>query len=192
MSRGESWFCRSAPWRAFAERVVLPWATHGVLLHGSVLEIGAGSGAMAATLARHSPDVRIVATDIDPAMVDVASARLRPFGDRATAQVADASGLPFADASFDAVLSFIMLHHTLAWETVLAEVARVLKPGAVLAGYDLVDTALTRAVHVVDRSPHRLLAPPELRSALDTQAFTDVTLRRSLLGNIVRFTARRG
>ena len=47
MSRIEASFCRSAPWRGFASRVVIPWALAGRKLHGDCLEVGAGSGAMA-------------------------------------------------------------------------------------------------------------------------------------------------
>ncbi len=57
MSRFESAFCRGAGWRAFASRIVLPWALQGERLDGEVLEIGAGSGAMARPVARHPPQV---------------------------------------------------------------------------------------------------------------------------------------
>jgi ubiquinone/menaquinone biosynthesis C-methylase UbiE len=50
--------------------------------------------------------------DLDQEMVDAASARLAEFGDRVTVRQADATALPFPDGSFDAVLSWIMLHHT--------------------------------------------------------------------------------
>ena len=71
MSRAESAFCRSAPWRTVARRVVLPWALHGFRPHGDVLEIGAGSGAMAADLLATCPDARVTATDVDGEMVSV-------------------------------------------------------------------------------------------------------------------------
>ena len=95
MSRFEAAWCRSAPWRALARRVVLPWALQGRRPSGHVLEIGAGSGAMAAELLAVCPDITMTVTDVDPAMVDAAAARLRTFGERATVQVADATTLPF-------------------------------------------------------------------------------------------------
>ena len=48
MSPFEAAVCRSAPWRLVARRLVLPWALQGIRPQGKVLEIGAGSGAMAA------------------------------------------------------------------------------------------------------------------------------------------------
>jgi trans-aconitate methyltransferase len=71
MSRSHGAFCRSAPWRALAGNVVLPWSLLGFELHGDVLEIGAGSGAMAAqVLARYDQPMMTV-TDFDEAMVAI-------------------------------------------------------------------------------------------------------------------------
>src|SRR4051812_37550276 len=104
MSRVQSMFCRSRPWQALAGNAVLPWSLQGFEPHGDVLEIGAGSGAMAAhVLARHDR-VSMTVTDFDDDMVDAASTRLAEFGDRVTVRQADATALPFADASFDVVL----------------------------------------------------------------------------------------
>ena len=75
------------------------------------------------------------------------SARLSQFGDRVTARHADATALPFPDDAFDAVLSWVMLHHTLEWEKALAEAIRVLRPGGQLVGYDLLSTAPLRLLH---------------------------------------------
>lgn len=68
MSRFESDFCRGAGWRAFAGRIVLPWAVQGERI-GEVLEIGAGSGAMAAHLLATRAGLRMTVTDYDEAMV---------------------------------------------------------------------------------------------------------------------------
>ena len=88
MSRFEAAFCRGAPWRTLARHVVLPWALQGRRPSGHVLEIGAGSGAMAAELLAMLPDITMTVTDVDPAMVDAAAARLGPFRERATVEVA--------------------------------------------------------------------------------------------------------
>jgi hypothetical protein len=61
MSLVEQTFCRSAPWRAFARRAVLPWALSGTPLAGDVLELGAGSGAMAEGMLRSHPRISLTA-----------------------------------------------------------------------------------------------------------------------------------
>lgn len=66
MSQIERTFCRSRPWGLFAERAVLPWALQGTKLHGDLLELGAGSGEMAAATLRQFPDIRTAVTDVAP------------------------------------------------------------------------------------------------------------------------------
>jgi SAM-dependent methyltransferase len=68
-----------------------------------VLEVAAGTGVVTRALTAALPgDVEIVATDLNPAMLDQAAARgtARPV----TWRQADAMQLPFPDAAFDAVV----------------------------------------------------------------------------------------
>lgn len=189
MSRVEAVFCRSAPWRAFTARVVMPWVLHGQDLTGDVLEIGSGAGANTAVLARTQPAATITATDIDPAMVAATRRRVARFGDRVTVELADTTAMPFDDHSFDAAFSLLMLHHVLDWETALGELARVLRPGGRLLGYDLTATRVARAIHVADRSPHRLLDPDQLRNGLAAAGFVGVDVTAGLGGLVARFRA---
>jgi ubiquinone/menaquinone biosynthesis C-methylase UbiE len=191
MSRRQLAFCRSAPWRAVARRVVLPWALQGVRPEGAMLEIGAGSGAMAAELASTYPEVRLTVTDIDEAMVQTASTLLRPFGGWVRVCGADAPSLPFPDGSFDAVLSWVMLHHTVQWEQVLAEALRVLRPGGRLVGYDLLSSAPLRLVHRTDGASVRLVHLPELREELRRLPTDHTVLSPSLGGFVVRFNLQK-
>jgi ubiquinone/menaquinone biosynthesis C-methylase UbiE len=191
MSRFQSAFCRSAPWRTFARRVVLPWALQGFRPQGDVLEIGAGSGAMAAELLTMYPDVRLTVTDFDDEMVAAASARLLPFGDRVTARQADATALPFPDGAFDTVLSWVMLHHTVEWEKALAEAIRVLQPGGQLVGYDLLSTAPLRLLHRDDGDHLRMIRLSEFRAAPRDLPVDMALLTPSLAGFTVRFTLQK-
>ncbi|MEY2565866.1 MAG: hypothetical protein QOE35_395 [Actinomycetota bacterium] len=191
MSRFQSAFCRSAPWRTVARRVVLPWALHGFEPRGDVLEIGAGSGAMAAELLALYPGVRLTVTDVDDEMVEAAAARLSPFGGRATARDADATSLPFADDTFDVVLSWVMLHHTVEWEKALAETIRVLRPGGQLIGYDLLSTAPLRRLHRTDGDHLRMMHLPELREACRNLPVGTAVLTPSLAGLTVRFALQK-
>lgn len=191
MSTIEQAWCRSLPWRAFTGRVVFPWALGGTDLAGDVLELGSGSGANAAELLARYPAARLTATDVDPAMLDAARRRLRPFAERASVRQADATRIPFADASFDAVVSLIMLHHVIDWEQMLAEVARVLRPGGLLAGYDLVRSGPSKLLHRLDRSPHWLADPSAITARLHEVGLTEVRVDGALGGLVARFRARR-
>lgn len=189
MSRFEAAWCRSAPWRLFARRLVLPWALQGIEPQGRVLEIGAGSGAMAAELLSMFPDITMCVTDYDEAMVSVAAQRLAPFGARAETRQADATELPFADGSFDTVLSWIMLHHTGEWEKALSEASRVLSPGGRLIGYDLLANRPSELLHQVEREAHRMIRPGEVDRVLAQLPFDDVAVHRGAGGFVVRFKA---
>lgn len=190
MSRFAQAMCRSAPWRLFAGRVVLPWALQGNALRGDVLEIGCGSGAMAAEVLRRFPDVRLTATDYDQSMVGVARRRLAPFGPRADVRQADATALAFPDASFDSALSFIMLHHVVEWEKALAELVRVLRPGGALIGYDLMGDRGGQRLHGREHDV-RLMRRAELETRLAELATKDVVVRPAFGGTAARFTVRR-
>ena len=191
MSPFERAVCRSGPWRAAAGRFVLPWALQGVQPEGDVLELGAGSGAMAAEVLRRHPSVRMTVTDVDPVMVDTARRRLEPFGDRADARVADATALPFDDGRFDLALACVMLHHTVGWETALAEAVRVLRPGGSLVGYDLLENAALRALHRGDRT-HRFLGVAGLRETAIRLPVSQVVLTSGFGGIVVRFILTKG
>ena len=91
-----------------------------------VLEVGCGDGNIwRENLDRIPPEWQLTLTDFSPGMVDAARAVL---GDRAEYAVADVQELPFADASFDAVIANHMLFHVDGRPQALGELARVLRP----------------------------------------------------------------
>lgn len=188
MSALESAFCRSAPWRVIARRVV-PWATRGVDIAGDVLEIGGGTGAMAEEIAREFPHARIVTTDFDPAVAEEARGRLAHLP-AVDARQADATDLPFENNSFDVVASFLMLHHVIDWEQAITEAGRVLRPGGAFVGYDLTSSLPAKLIHVVDRSPHRLIGRGEIQPVLSSAGFDPVNVQNSFGGTVMRFMAR--
>lgn len=192
MPRPERLFCRSAVWQTFSGAVVLPWALQSQQLSGDVLEIGAGSGAMAAVIAKKYPDVHLTVTDYDLAMLE-RNARNSNRAQNMTVRQADAIALPFEDRTFDAVLSFLMLHHIGAWQPAIAEIGRVLRPGGFLIGYDLTDHPISRAIHRIEGAQHatQLVGAAELRTTLQGHPFTDSTVDSGRLGLIMKFHARR-
>ncbi|ACE83839.1 class I SAM-dependent methyltransferase [Cellvibrio japonicus] len=102
-----------------------------------VLDLGCGEG-------RHAINVylqeRVLSIGVDLNLRDLrtAQARAQPFlqADRPHQLIfkqADATGLPFADGSFDKIICSEVLEHIADYHAVLREVARVLKPGGLLA-----------------------------------------------------------
>jgi ubiquinone/menaquinone biosynthesis C-methylase UbiE len=188
----ERWLCRSAIWGAMAGRVIRPWALGGVPPQGEVLEIGAGGGAMAESMLAAYPDIRSYTTiDPDPAMVAATQRRLARYAPAVTARRGDATDLPLDDGRFDLVLSFLMLHHVGDWPRALAEAVRVLRPGGVLTGYDLLDTAPARRFHKAEGAAFRLAGLGELRAALADLPVEPVLVTPRAFGLLVTFTARR-
>jgi ArsR family transcriptional regulator len=93
---------------------------------GDVLDVGSGDGAAAASLAPHSRSLTCI--DTNARLVEIAKERLARF-DHVKNLVADVHALPFADASFDAVMMFHTLTYAERPARAIAECARVLRPG---------------------------------------------------------------
>jgi ubiquinone/menaquinone biosynthesis C-methylase UbiE len=95
-----------------------------------VLEIGCGTGNLAIRAKRTAPGIELVGSDPDPLALDRARRKARRLIGISFEQVY-AQRLPYPDASFDRVLSSLMLHHLDhdAKIATAAEVARVLRPG---------------------------------------------------------------
>jgi ubiquinone/menaquinone biosynthesis C-methylase UbiE len=103
----------------------------GLLPRGVVADLGCGLGADTVMLARHvAPGGgRVVALDRSRAMLDHARARPDVQGLPVEFREGDVQKLPFADASLDAVWMERVLVHAEDPAAVLAELARVLRPG---------------------------------------------------------------
>ena len=97
-----------------------------------ILDIGAGTGVCARTLARRYPRALVVAAD--PARGMLARVRTRRWwwSARPRAVRADAVRLGFADGTFDLVYSNLALHWCVDPAAAFAELARVSAPGALL------------------------------------------------------------
>jgi ubiquinone/menaquinone biosynthesis C-methylase UbiE len=92
-----------------------------------VLEIGVGLGSDHVRFARGG--ARLTGVDITESGVELTRTRLALEGLQSRLQVADAESLPFADASFDVVYSWGVLHHTPDCDRAIREALRVLRPG---------------------------------------------------------------
>ncbi|MBX6374668.1 MAG: class I SAM-dependent methyltransferase [Acetobacteraceae bacterium] len=97
-----------------------------------ILDLGCGTGSLTLALARRSVTARVCGLDFSPAYVEYARRRV---GDdpRIGFQVGDACAMPFPEASFDRVLSLLVLHFVPRTPDAVAEMRRVARPGAVVA-----------------------------------------------------------
>lgn len=99
---------------------------------GEVLEVAAGTGILTEQLVcLMPPQVTLTATDLNPPMLAIAERRLARTerGRAVTRRVADATALPFADGSFDAVVCQFGVMFFPDKVRALREAYRVLRPG---------------------------------------------------------------
>jgi SAM-dependent methyltransferase len=105
------------------EEQIIPLALDLLAGRERILDLGTGEGQIARQLVRQGSAV--VGLDPTAAQIEVAVAR----GGGPRYLLAGADGLPFADASFDAVLACLVFEHIDAVDAAIDEVARVLRPG---------------------------------------------------------------
>ncbi len=110
------------------------WRTdlHGWFMNGEqILDVGCGKGTLALEVARRGSAGRVAG--IDPSSEQIARARRAAARRNAPIefQIGVIEQLPFPEATFDVVLSTLMMHHVPAplKRQGLSEIARVLKPG---------------------------------------------------------------
>jgi ubiquinone/menaquinone biosynthesis C-methylase UbiE len=92
-----------------------------------VLEVGCGNGGYLGVLERRGHRGLVCGLDIAPGMLPAARER----APRAALMVGDAARVPFPGASFGCVLAMHMLYHVPDRPRAIAELRRVLEPGAI-------------------------------------------------------------
>lgn len=165
-----------------------------------VLETAAGTGVLTVLVEQAVPDAEIVATDINPAVVQFAAAK---FGSgQVTVQPANAQDLPFEDATFDLVLcQFGVMFFP---DKVLAhrEARRVLRPGGryfVVTFSSLDENPVPKAAdeavnqlfaddppQYMQRGPFSYTDPLQIQADLRAAGFADVQLESVRLSTRVR------
>jgi 2-polyprenyl-6-hydroxyphenyl methylase/3-demethylubiquinone-9 3-methyltransferase len=126
-----------------------------------LLDIGCGGGVLAEEFARLG--CRVVGIDVSPRSIAVAQMHAKQSGFSIDYRVGDAMSLSFEDASFEAVSCCDMLEHVSDWEQVIAESARVLKPGGLFFFDTINRTPKSKATFIygLQESPLTKLMPPD-------------------------------
>ncbi|WP_369250296.1 methyltransferase domain-containing protein [Streptomyces sp. R41] len=123
----------------------------------SLLDVACGTGIATRHLAAGRPGLRVTGADAAHGMARMAAARLP-----GAVILADSRQLPFTEGSFDAVSVVWLLHLLDDAAPVVAEAARVLRPGGVL-----VTTVDKAASHHVGSDIDALAAPYREERATD-------------------------
>jgi ubiquinone/menaquinone biosynthesis C-methylase UbiE len=115
---------------------------------GGVLDVGTGPGRLLHEVAVRRQDLVLAGADLSPDMITVAerAADSRGLAHRISFRVADVTALPYADDSFDLVVSTLSMHHWPAVGPAVAELARVLRPGGRVLIYDFRFTPMDEAI----------------------------------------------
>ena len=132
-----------APFHRYAQRLPLASASR-------VLEVGCGTGAICRALAaRREFSGAITGVDQSAIMVAHAAALAADTDlvDVIDYQVGDAHALEFADGTFDIAIAHTVVSHVTDPATMIGELARVTRPGGMIAVFDGDYASLTFAYH---------------------------------------------
>ncbi len=148
---------------------IMPLAARWLAGCRRVLDVGTGEGQVARQAVR---DGAAKVVGIDPTRAQVVEAAARAGGP-AYAR-AGAAALPFAPATFDAVVACLVFEHVVAVDAALAEVARVLEPGgrfAFFLNHPLLQTPNSGWIddHVLDPPEQYWRIGPYLREDLSLE-----------------------
>lgn len=162
-----------------------------------VLDLGCGGGHVSYRAAPHVAEV--VACDVTARMLDAVAATAKERGLRnISVQQAAAERLPFADASFDVVLSRFTAHHWQDLDAGLRQARRVMKSGGLALLIDTVapadpvlDTHLQAVELLRDASHVRNYGVSELVGSLSRAGFAlEGITQRTLRMEFAVWTAR--
>ena len=151
----------------------------GVKNGDRVLDVGTGTGSVAAAVEASMPASEIVG--IDPSQAFIAYAQKNAKSARARFEVGDAQALKFKDASFDQTLALLVMNFIPDHNKAIAEMRRVTRPQGTVsacvwdydAGMQMLRffwdeaIALDPAIEPEGRAPHEAFPPGAARRPLE-------------------------
>ena len=140
---------------------------------GKLLEVPVGTGVLTMPVYRELPDADITCLDYSPDMMKTAEKRAESLGIRNIRfRQGDVGALPFADESFDIVLSLNGFHAFPDKEAAYRETFRVLKKGGTFCGCFYIRGCCKRTDWMIDHLyvPRGFFTPPfETRESLQAR-----------------------
>ena len=189
-------------WRRFVvEMAALP-------PRGRLLDLATGTGDIAFEALKKQPEIQVHGADFARQMMLVGKRNGR-YGEQVQWTGADATRLPYADASFDAVVSGYLMRNVADMPGALAEQRRVLKPGGrivildtspppssivqpfillhlrfgiPLLGRLIAGKDAADAYRYLPESTRAFLTPDQLARAMEDAGFCDVAYRSFMFG----------
>lgn len=151
-----------------------------------ILDIGAGTGRTSLPLSRM--DANIYAADASLKMLQILQQKAFLQGAYIPLSCIDAHALPFADQSFDVVLSFRLIMHVIDWKHVLSELCRVSRDYVILDFPPMSGFAgLAPLIHPVIRlfqehyQSYRVFRIKEIVSAFQSEKYEVTALDKHLV-----------
>lgn len=172
-----------APYAEHVARLIAP-------LHPErILETAAGTGIVTRAVSKEVPTATIVATDVNPAVVEFAAEQ--PHSENVTFQRADAQELPFGDEAFDVVLCLFGAMFFPDKARANAEAFRVLRAGGryVLVSFNRLDlnpvpkaageavaTLFSEDPRYMERGPFSYTEPGAIEADLSAGGFETINI----------------
>lgn len=202
--------------RIFSYGMDLGWKKLGVDLaspprQSRVLDLACGTGDFSKLVLQHDPEARTIAADLTPRMLRLARTQGVP-----NTVCADATCLPFADRSFDAVFIGYGLRNFPNLNEAVHEVQRVTRPGGLLVSLDffLPGNAVLRKIYLlylflqgafwgmvlhgrprvytyIPDSLRSFVSMDEFSSLLRTAGYAQISARPFIFGGIALHRAQR-
>lgn len=165
-----------------------------------VLDMGCGTGTLTVLVKEAYPQAEVAGLDGDVQVLEIARKKATRIGTQIQFDEGMAYQLPYPNASYDRVLSSLMIHHLVTDEKVraFAEVFRVLRSGGVLLVIDygkpnnLLAEAISLVMRRLEQTEDSIMGrlPQMMRSA----GFQDVEILDSLntlFGTIMLYRGRK-
>jgi ubiquinone/menaquinone biosynthesis C-methylase UbiE len=153
-----------------------------------ILDVGCGTGEFERLILSEHPEQYLVGIDISEKMLGLARKKCSRYPNAAFLK-ADASALPFADHSFDLVISANALHYFDQPDASLTEMRRVLIPGGSVVILDwcknyLICRCFDFFLKRIERGYQSCYTQAQLDRLLDSARLTVQSSRRIKLGSI--------